>query len=210
MIDFSDRWINIDASTRCSLECPKCMRQSLKRNNIEIPGNDMTIDQFRKIVKHFRGVSFCGQISDPIFSPNLIEFLRMCNEYNKGCEVRTAASQKSERWYQNAFKSNTDAKWVFGIDGMPYESFIYRINQDGEKLFDMMLMAKSLGLHVVWQYIVFRYNEEHIDEAKELANKHDINFELHLSARWNKNNENDWYKPTKQHHRLIAKDDRKY
>lgn len=177
---------------------------------MEIPGNDMTVSQFEKIVKHFAGVSFCGQISDPIFSPNLIEFLKMCKQNQKGCEVRTAASQKPILWYEQAFQANTDAKWVFGIDGLPHESFVYRVNQDGEKLFEIMLMAKKLGIHAVWQYIVFRYNEDHIQEAKSLAQKHDIEFELHLSARWNKDNEYDWYKPTQPQHRIMAKDDRKF
>ena len=210
MISFSDRWINIDASARCSLECPKCMRQSLRANGMDIPGDDMTVDQFEKIVKHFAGVSFCGQISDPIFSPHLIEFLKMCKQYRKGCEVRTAASQKSEQWYSQAFQANTEAKWVFGIDGLPHESFVYRVNQDGEKLFDMMLLAKTLGIRAIWQYIVFRYNEEHIDQAKLLARQHDIEFELHLSARWNRDNAYDWYRPTQSQHRIMAKDDRKF
>jgi len=210
MIDFSDRWINIDASARCSLECPKCMRQSLRRQNKTIPGSDMTIKQFKKIINYFSGINFCGQISDPIFSPNFIDFLKLCKMKNKPCHVHTAASQKSEKWYRKAFMSNIDAKWIFGIDGMPYESFIYRINQDGEKLFNMMLMAKSLGLHVVWQYIVFRYNEDHIDDARKLADKHNINFEIHLSARWNKDNEYDWYKPKKEENRIMTKDDRKF
>jgi len=210
MIDFHKRWINIDASARCSLECPKCMRQSLRSNGLDIPGSDMTINQFEKIITHFAGVSFCGQISDPIFSPNLLEFLKMCKKYNKGCEVRTAASQKSEQWYHEAFMTNLDAKWVFGIDGLPHESFVYRVNQDGEKLFEMMVMAKKLGINAVWQYIIFRYNEDHIEEAKELARQHNLDFELHLSARWNKDGAYDWYRPTQSENRIMAKDDRKF
>lgn len=192
MIDFTSRWINIDASARCSLECPKCIRQSLKKQNIPIPGSDMTIDQFEKIINYFDGVTFCGQISDPIFSPKLIDFLKMCKIKNKSCHVHTAASQKTEQWYEKAFKSNIDAKWIFGIDGLPNESHLYRINQDGEKLFKMMLLAKSLKLSVVWQYIVFSYNENHVNDAEKLAKDNDIEFEINISARWN---DNDWYRP---------------
>ena len=36
----------------------------------DIPGDIMTVEQFAKIVKYFRHIHFCGQISDPIFNPN--------------------------------------------------------------------------------------------------------------------------------------------
>jgi len=33
-------------------------------------------------------------------------------------------------WYESAFESNPNAEWHFGLDGLPEESHLYRINQD--------------------------------------------------------------------------------
>ena len=140
----------------------------------------------KKIITYFGGVNLCGQISDPILNPHFIDFLKICKKENKPVTINTAVSQKPEKWYREAFKVNKDAKWTFGIDGLPYQSFCYRINQDGEKLFKMMVIAKELGLRkIIWQYIVFKYNENYIEQATELANKHNILLELNYSGRWN-------------------------
>ena len=43
--------INIDIGFRCSLECPKCQRQSQHKNlNEKVPGYDLTLDEIDKLV----------------------------------------------------------------------------------------------------------------------------------------------------------------
>jgi sulfatase maturation enzyme AslB (radical SAM superfamily) len=127
--------------------------------------------------------------------------------YNKGdkrihkksikVEIHTAASQKSKAWYIKCFKANPLAEWLFGIDGLPEESNLYRINQDGEKLFNIMIESKKyLQQTPVWQYIAFSYNEDHIEQAKKLAKENGVRFMLLQSSRWTDNN--DPYKPKKK------------
>ena len=78
-----------------------------------------------------------------------------------------------------------EAKWVFGIDGLPEESHNYRVNQDGVKLFEIMLESKKhLKNKPNWQYIIFKYNENSIDNAKLLAKEHNLDFMIINSARW--------------------------
>lgn len=208
-MNFKNRIINIDTSNKCTLECPKCMRQDYKKLGRKVPGGDLSIKNFHKLIEYFRGVCFCGQISDPIFNRNLIEFLKICKQKNKWCSVHTAASHKKIEWYEEAFKANLNTEWIFGIDGLPYQSFIYRVNQDGEKVFEMAKLAKKLGVKkVVWQYIVFGYNEKYIDKAKKLAHDNDILFELNISARWNKNNSYDPYRPKQSKNKLRGMHDK--
>lgn len=183
MIPFNKRAINIDAGFRCTLECPGCARTKFKRNGKRIPGKDLTVEQFDKITDYFKTVSFCGTFSDPIFNKNFIEFLKICKRKNIDTEISNAASHKPVKWYEEAFKANKDALWHFGIDGLPEESHKHRKNQDGVKLFDMMLTAKYLGLNVVWQYIVFDYNENHIEEAIKLSRTHQLTLSLIESER---------------------------
>jgi len=190
--------ITIDSTFRCTLECPKCRRQSYRKAGIPPGGKngkDLTIDNFKKLLKFFQYFNFCGQVSDSIFNPHLIEMLKMVKDAGKICHIATAATSKKHKkdWYIKAFEANPEAKWTFGIDGLPDESCMYRINQDGEFLFEMAKLCAKMCRRSVWQYIVFSYNENHIDEAIDLANKHGIHFEVNFSTRWKA--KNDMYKP---------------
>jgi len=192
-MNFSDRSINIDTTIRCTLECPKCQRQGLRRQGKKIPGQDISIDDFIKLTNYFKkGVNFCGQMSDPIFHPKFIDMLKYCYDNNINTRIATAASHKKTSWYKEAFLANKNAQWVFGIDGLPKDSHKYRINQDGEHLFNMMKMANNLGLSVIWQCIVFRYNENDIEKCKQIAKENNIKIDVNMSGRW-KND--DKYKP---------------
>jgi len=167
--------LNIDISNRCSLECLACQRTVFRKAGKPIPGRDMTLAQFDMISNHWAGgpgwISFCGTFSDPIFNPNFIDMLKMCYKKRIKVEVHTAASQKPEKWYQEAFEANPEASWWFGIDGLPHESHQYRVNQDGIKLFNIMLQANKKVREVVWQYIVFDYNKASIKKARKIAKK---------------------------------------
>ena len=190
------RSINLDISHRCPLECPKCFRAHYNYYLEKVPGKDITVEEYHKIIQYFNYVNFCGNISDPVFNPNLITFLRMNYDRDIGCEVHNAATGKSLKWYEQAFKANPNARWIFGIDGYPEESYIYRINQDGEALFESMKLCAQLGLNATWRYIAFKYNEDHIDDCKRIALHYGVKFELIESSRFFKD---DPYKPTKHY-----------
>lgn len=180
-----NRKVVIDSSNLCSLRCSKCVREVYRQNKIKPPGELMTLEKFYKVVEYFNEyVEFCGNLSDPIMNPNLPTFLSILYDKDIPSKVSTAASYRSEDWYINAFKSNLKTEWVFGIDGLPHQSSIYRKNQDGEKLFNIMKMGSNMGLKMVWQYIVFRYNENNIEAAKEMAKDIGVTFELNISSRW--------------------------
>ena len=180
--------INLDITHRCTLECPKCLRRSVPTNNL----SDLSLDSFKKIISHFDQIEFCGQISDPIFHPQFIEFLELTKD--KRVFVHTAASHKPMDWYRDAFLANKNATWEFGIDGLPQDSHKYRINQNGEYLFNVMKTGVELGNDIRWQYIIFKYNENDIPEAIDLAQRHKIPIHINKSSRWS--GPDDQYKPS--------------
>ena len=205
---FEGRKINIESTFRCTLECPKCQRQSIRRHGFKIPGVDMPWDDFLKIAKFFKkGLIFCGQVSDPIFNPKMIEMLKYCYDNKIPIYINTAASQKPMEWYEEAFEANPKAKWVFAIDGLPKDSHKYRINQDGPKLFEVMKLCAKRGLTPRWQYIVFNYNENNIEEARQMAKNNNILFDVLYSGRWGVK---DAYKPKNPNHYLNSKRDEFY
>ena len=178
--------VNLDITFRCPLECSKCSRQYFyaKQNKV-VEGLDMSYSAFIKILNHFDSLNFCGQVSDPINHPNFINFLKLSYYFKKIVTVHTANSHKSLEWYKEAFETNKWANWHFGISGLPKDSHLYRKNQDGEKLFDIMLLAKKiLYKKPIWQYIIFSYNENDIETAKQIAKKEGIILKLLLSTRF--------------------------
>lgn len=186
-INLRRKILNIETNTKCTLQCPSCKRTDFKEKfgqNVPLPGEDLTVADLEKCLKYFRGISFCGQHSDPIFSPYLIDMLKLCKEHNVWTDVHTAATGRREEWYREAFLANTDTEWWFGIDGPPHMSHIYRKNQKGVHLFEMMCMAKELGLkNIIWKYIIFNYNENYVDECKDLAKKHNIRIDFIIPSR---------------------------
>jgi MoaA/NifB/PqqE/SkfB family radical SAM enzyme len=163
--------LNIDIGVRCTLQCHDCSRTIMMNRGQKIPGKDLTLAQFDKISNFFKDgrIDFCGWWSDPIFNPKFIDMLEICEVKNITPVIHTAASHKPEKWYIEAFTRAPKAVWRFGIDGLPKNSHRYRVNQDGEKLFNIMLLAQSMNITVQWQYIVFDYNKKHVSKAKKIA-----------------------------------------
>ena len=190
------RNVNLDLTHRCAIECPLCARQKYYKNlGLKIPGQDLSDSNFEKILNFMDRIDFEGQLSDPVHHPKFIEYLKKCYDKGVRVEIHNASSVKSLKWYIQAFKANPKANWVFSIDGLPKDSHQYRINQDGEKLFNVMKESVNyLEVKPTWQYIVFRYNENDIDEAIELADSIGVNFYKLISSRWR--GPNDPLKPT--------------
>lgn len=195
---FNRKDVLIDLSHRCPLGCTMCQRQIYFKGKFgnKVWGNDLPMRSIEMLTDKFKYISLGGQLSDPIHYPKFIEVLKMCKDKNVEVLVQTASSFKPEDWYIKAFKANNKARWQFGLDGLPSESHKYRINQDGEKIFRIMCEAKKhLQTIPVWQYIVFKYNEDHIEDAKRLAKKNKLKFVLMKSSRWLKG-ETDHLKPS--------------
>lgn len=179
--------VNIDISNLCALECVRCARQIHYRDKgLKVPGENISTENFKKVLEHFDSISFCGQLSDPVHHPEFVDFLKMCYNRRKEAIIHNASSTKPIEWYEQAFRNNPKAKWWFGIDGLPQDSALYRVHQDGEKLFEVMKLAKKI-LHILpkWQYIVFSYNENDVDAAIRIAKSIGVELILVISSRWN-------------------------
>ena len=182
----SKKGINIDISNRCPLECMRCQRQTnFTLEGRKVYGRDATMDEIRKLSDYFSSFNFCGQLSDPVHHPKFIEILDYLYKKDIQVTVHNASSQKPMKWYIKAFQAHPRAKWIFAIDGLPEESNMYRINQDGEKLYRVMLEAKKhLKQPPSWQFIVFSYNEHNLEKAKKMAVDEGLMFIVLHSSRW--------------------------
>ena len=180
--------VNLDISNKCTLECIACSRQTNRFAGKPIPGYDTSISQWTKLCKHFKHLCLCGQISDPIFNPNLAKFIEIAKEHKINyLSIHTAATVKNKKfdWYKKISEIYPERiYWKIGLDGFPDVSHIYRHNQDSEFLFDTMIKLKESGFNVEWQFIIFSFNERQIEDAKKFCKDKKIKLLLKKSSRF--------------------------
>ena len=100
----------------------------------------------------------------------------MCDGQGRAIRVATNGSGKSLEWWEEAFSyGNGENAWYFGVDGIDEKSELYRVGSNFKNVWEMMKLGKKLGHTIVWQYIIFGYNEHEIDEAKEIAIREGFN-----------------------------------
>lgn len=164
---------NLDISHRCIIRCPQCIRQKMESQDQIRRSFDLEEENFQKILDYYdNGITFCGQISDPIYHPNFLKFLKMCDGQGRAVRISTNGTGKSFEWWEEAFSyGKGENAWWFGVDGIDEKSELYRVGSDFKNVWEMMKLGKSLGQLIVWQYIIFGYNEEDIDTAVEIAAK---------------------------------------
>jgi MoaA/NifB/PqqE/SkfB family radical SAM enzyme len=182
------RTINMDISNKCTLACMCCRRQMHMKKYGEVLGETLAVEDFEKYIKHFDKFDFSGQVSDPTMHPHFEKILQVIIDNEKSAAVHNAASHKPIKWYRELFEqcSNDKIEWFFGIDGLPKDSHKYRKRQDGEKLFEVMKMATKYmkGTNIIWKYIVFKYNQDNIEECRQIAEDMGVTFNVVYSNRY--------------------------
>lgn len=184
---------NIDASHRCIFKCPQCIRQKTSSQNQIKRSFDLEEEQFKKILDYYDiGLTFCGQISDPIYHPRFLNLLKMCNGQRKAIRIATVGSGKSDEWWDEAFSYGLgENAWYFGVDGIDKKSELYRVGSNFDDVWSRMKQGRDLGHAIVWQYIIFGYNEHEIDRAKEIAEEEDFSL-LFVNTNRGFNPDNPW------------------
>ena len=172
---------NMDLSHRCILRCPQCLRQKVEGLPRIKRSFDIGKPEFRKILNYYDNqITFCGQISDPIYHPDFLAFLEMMDGLGKGLRVATnGTNDKSgnmdDKWWEKAYSYGLGENcWYFGVDGLDKKSELYRIGSNFKQVWETMKMGVQYGHPIVWQYIIFGYNEHEIEQAKEIAHKEGI------------------------------------
>jgi MoaA/NifB/PqqE/SkfB family radical SAM enzyme len=162
---------NLDISHRCILKCPQCIRQKSESQDQIKRSFDLEEEDFVKILNYYdNGITFCGQISDPIYHPNFLNFLKLCNGRGRAIRIATNGSGKSLEWWNEAYSyGKGENAWYFGVDGIDEKSELYRVGSDFKNVWEMMRLGKKLGHVIVWQFIIFGYNEHEVERAKEIA-----------------------------------------
>jgi len=165
--------LNIDASSRCVFRCPMCQRQRLHTQPMIKRGRDLQEKEMHKILDYYDQINFCGQISDPIYHPNFLNLLKLA--IGKYVRISTVGSGKTDSFWNEAYSYNRGKNsWVFGVDGIDEKSEIYRVGSNFKDTWARMQQGRALGHDIVWQYIIFGYNEDDMEEAVNIAKHEDF------------------------------------
>ena len=177
---------NIDFTSKCVLQCVYCQRQAWDeefgvggatgRNKVKI-SSDMPFEDFKKIGQTFNRMHLCGQISDPIYHPHLIKYLRYASANNIRMQIHTNGTGKNLQFWKDLYSIKKTMRIVFGIDGTDQKTAnIHRVGQNFHQSFKAMLLGAKSHHTICWQFIPFEHNEHQIERAKDIAHKYNIQF----------------------------------
>ena len=182
--------LHLELTTRCILSCPGCPRtwfaDTLKR---PVPKQDVDPEVFRKFldcdsaknVTHFRFESNHG---DPIYYPQLLEFLREWRG-TKTFHLFTNGSRMSLEFWKNLNEILDHRDQItFSIDGLEDTNPVYRVNSDWESIMTGLSVMTRGPVRVNWKTVVFAHNQHQIKEIEKFAMQSGVDhFELVNSNR---------------------------
>lgn len=189
----------LDISTFCNAACPQCHRTDTKNNLNKVdwlPLTQWSIEDFKKIfprdqMQHYRNFDICGTWGDPGMCKDLDKIIQyilhddpmtsspittkwMHNRHTKFVMLHTNGSMRDEDfWWKLGQTNGKNLRIYFTLDGIDQEMHSkYRRKTDLQKTLDHMSAAAEGGADVCTFTVVFKHNEDYIDEILELAKQH--------------------------------------
>jgi len=192
------RKIQLDATHRCRLGCPKCSRfisdGPNKGQRREVLQDELTVDDIAKIVgdgMQYRNYDFCGSVGDAIYNPQFIDIVKYIRKHTKDPSLQiylhTNGSGKKAEWWKELYSALDPVhdEIIFGVDGLEDTAHLYRKYIRFNESIEAMRLGAEYGFtRSSWQFIVFKFNEHQVEDAKKLANEIGIRLVLVKSDRW--------------------------
>ena len=183
--------IKIELTSKCFQSCFKCPRTLLKGQYSEL---DLSLDHIQSVINiKPEMITLMGNLGDPIYHSEFPAIVRMINDNDIPFNVFTVGSGYGESWWRDIYTvCNNKNKWFFDVDGIETAG-TYRRGLVFEQAWTAMQVGAELGKNINWSFPVLKHNQHEVGAAKQLANKHGINFRINYSERWDAN---DPWKPT--------------
>lgn len=182
--------LHIELTNMCTLKCPDCARtrfldkwpQHWKNQNLDFE----TLFNFLDIDLTNKKIKLCGNYGDPIYHPQILEFVQEFKKRNAIVSIDTNGSYKSVDWWKTLTQILDDRDMIFfSIDGVPENFTQYRINADWNSIEQGMNVVAGSKCNSTWKYLVFAYNQYNIKDAEKLCKKIGIkNFVVEHSDRF--------------------------
>lgn len=194
--DFSN--FELEITDRCNLACPRCSRTELleKFPNVKL-NHDLDLITFSQfidpVIDQINIFEFKGTMGEPIFHPKFLDWVNWAKAAGKKVFIHTNGQAGKTLWKRLAPLLDKDDRVIFGIDGMPEDFMKYRVNAKWANL-EAAINALRGHAQIIWQFIVFSYNEHEIEAAKTLSQTMGMDeFLVVHSPKWREGS--DWLKP---------------
>lgn len=179
--------LTLDPSSACQLRCPFCPTGSQKGviRNMDL----MSLELFQKIIDEVGPYIFRLDLfnwGEPLLNKHFVEMVRYAKRHRIWVSTSTNLSvQLSDQQMEDLLRSGLD-KMIVSLDGVSEEKYRkYRIggnfNLVMSNLQRLAQKKRELGLErpiIVWQFLVFRYNEEDIETARQMAGEMGVQLKL--------------------------------
>lgn len=170
---------HFEVSSKCSLKCPRCPRTE-KMGKYKI--TELDLEFFKThfppefICEHMDRILFCGGQGDPIYCKEFLDIIRYFKESYPDIiiEITTNGSYKTVAWWKELKSILTDTDSItFSIDGWDNNSNNqYRVNSNFESILSGLDAIKGTLAYVRWSTIMFKFNQDRIDDIEELAKEY--------------------------------------
>ena len=172
--------VSIEPTTSCNLRCPQCPSglRAFTRDTgmLDIDLNRKIIDELHKtlcyITYYFQG--------EPYLNRDFLKMVRYASDHKIFTATSTNAHYLTPEVCEETIASGL-SKLIISIDGIDQISYAkYRIGGQLQKVLDgtknLVAAKKSSGRGpiIVWQFIVFRHNEDQLQSIKKLAREYGV------------------------------------
>ena len=186
----------LDISTYCNAACPQCHRTD--PNGLGkaswLPLIQWDLKTFKKaynLDKHkvrYHSFEFCGTWGDPVMNRELLGMVQyIIDNSNATISIDTNGSIRDEEWWWNlGIIGSLRLHVTFAVDGIDQKMHShYRRNTDLKKVLSNMESISQTRSKPRVRTIVFKHNEDHLDQIKDLVRSHGAStIEFTPSDRW--------------------------
>lgn len=178
---------HIEPTNKCVIECSACARTIFKKRFPKKKQVDeIDIDQLCNFLgDKTECVDIEGVYGDAIYHSKILELLGRLKQKNIRIRLTTNASGKSKIfWTKLESILSDDDEVMFSIDGLEDTNHIYRKNSKWHTIVPALEIFGKSKLKTTWKFIVFKHNQNQIEEAREFSKKIGIdNFVLIKNTR---------------------------
>lgn len=177
-IDWQYYHWHLEPSAVCALQCPRCPRT--EHPDTPWLNYTMDLDFFKSfmtedMLKKVRRFTMCGDVGDPIYCRDYLKIYKYIKSVNPRIHIVTitnGSNRKTEWWKEFATVANEYDSVNFSIDGYDNVSNnLYRVNSNWDSIVNGIstLREHNKDVFLSWAMIVFKFNQQHIDNIKNMA-----------------------------------------
>ena len=168
----------LDPTSFCNLQCPFCATG--QRINAR-KSTSLSLEHFKKIIDFFGSELFHITLyswGEPMLNNDFLKMVKYTQKYNISTDISTNLNYSLTIKNSESLVTSGLDKIIMSVDGITQETYQkYRIGGKLELVFqNMKLLANAKKntnskIELVWRFLVFKYNQDEIKEAKSIADK---------------------------------------